>query len=243
MVLLDLLERIQDILGEQFIGMYLYGSLAAGDFKLNRSDIDFVVVTAHLLPEAIIEELEAMHLALAQGSKWQQKLEGAYVPRAVIRRDTPEGPPVPTVNERQFYLSPLGSDWVMQRYSLRESKKVVYGPSPRELIDTVSSEDLRAAILDLIDEWWDPMLAEPDRLKDSGYQPYAVLSMCRSLYTMRTGQMASKSTTAEWALAALPVEWSPLITHAIGWRDGDRIESIERTTAFMRTVIELCRGA
>jgi predicted nucleotidyltransferase len=50
-VLQELLTAVQPILGRQFIGLYLYGSLAASDFHPNRSDIDFVVVTAVLESE------------------------------------------------------------------------------------------------------------------------------------------------------------------------------------------------
>jgi hypothetical protein len=60
---------------------------------------------------------------------------------------------------------------------------------------------------------------------------------------MRTGQLASKTRSAEWALATLPAEWSPLISHALQWGDGDEIESVEHTVAFMGYVIELCRMA
>jgi len=240
-VLRDLLGRIRDILDEQFIGMYLYGSLATGDFDLSRSDIDFIVVTDDHLRDAIIRELESIHSALATGSKWQRKLEGAYVPKAVIQRHDSQGPPVPTVNEGNFYLAPLGSDWVMQRTLLRETECAVYGPPLSNLIDPVGSEDLRAAVLAIIDTWWEPMLAEHTRLLRPGYQPFAVLSMCRSLYTMRKGELASKTQAANWAIATLPAEWSSLIDHALQWGDGDDIESIDQTAAFMRYVIELCR--
>ena len=44
-LLFRLLKEVQEALGEQFIGMYLYGSLASGDFDEKSSDVDFVVVT------------------------------------------------------------------------------------------------------------------------------------------------------------------------------------------------------
>jgi predicted nucleotidyltransferase len=45
-VLLTLLDNVRAILGDYFTGMYLYGSLASGDFDPRRSDIDFLVVTS-----------------------------------------------------------------------------------------------------------------------------------------------------------------------------------------------------
>ena len=38
-----LLSSATAVLGNQLVGMYLYGSLASGDFNLETSDIDFLV--------------------------------------------------------------------------------------------------------------------------------------------------------------------------------------------------------
>ena len=43
--LAELLSGSRTILADNFFGMYLFGSLASGDFHSETSDIDFVVVT------------------------------------------------------------------------------------------------------------------------------------------------------------------------------------------------------
>src|SRR6185503_19278272 len=89
-VLHALLAEVQDVLGDRFVGMYLYGSLAGGDFNPHTSDIDFLVVTADELPQKLIAALEAMHARIASsGSKWAAKLEGAYLPQHALRRHDP----------------------------------------------------------------------------------------------------------------------------------------------------------
>jgi hypothetical protein len=241
-VLIELHDQVRDILNEHLIGLYLYGSLATEGFEPSRSDIDFAVITVDHLSELNIQALESMHTKLMRsGNKWMRKLEGAYVPKAIIRRHDPDHPPVPILNEGKFYLAPLGSDWVIQRYTLREAECALSGPSLKNLIDFVSLSEVKAAIHEVIDHWWEPMLDHPTRLLDPGYQPFAVLSMCRSLYTLKMGDLTSKSKAAQWARITLPDEWSSLIDHALEWGDGDDIESIERTTAFMQYVIGLCR--
>jgi predicted nucleotidyltransferase len=47
-----LLSGVKEVLGTRFSGLYLYGSLAGGDFDPERSDIDFLVVTDGELPGA-----------------------------------------------------------------------------------------------------------------------------------------------------------------------------------------------
>jgi hypothetical protein len=103
------------------VGLYFYGSLASGDFNPDNSDIDFIVVTDTYLPDEMVRDLEALHVGLwNSGLKWATKLEGAYVPLHSLRRYDPDSAPCPTINEGRFYLDKQGSDWIIQRYILRE---------------------------------------------------------------------------------------------------------------------------
>ncbi len=82
-VLLDLSTRIRKILGSQFVGLYLYGSLALGDFDPQTSDIDYLVVTQLELSPELIPALKAMHEEYDRsGSPWAGKVEAAYIPLA-----------------------------------------------------------------------------------------------------------------------------------------------------------------
>jgi len=146
-VLHRLLAEAQAALGEQFAAFYLYGSLASGDFDPARSDVDFVIVTDTELPAGTVTALDGLHTRLwASGLKWAAKLEGAYVPRAALRRHDPAAAPCPCLNEGRFYLAQLGSDWVIQRHVLHEQGVIVAGPPPQALIDPVSPDDLRAGV-------------------------------------------------------------------------------------------------
>ena len=89
--LTSLLGSAKEILGDQFIGMYLYGSLSSGDFNPETSDIDFLVVVIYLLTQKTISALEDMHKQTwASSLKRAGKLEGAYVHRELIRKHDPD---------------------------------------------------------------------------------------------------------------------------------------------------------
>ncbi|HXF84161.1 MAG TPA: aminoglycoside adenylyltransferase domain-containing protein [Anaerolineales bacterium] len=232
-----LLANIKATLKDQFVGMYLYGSLASGDFDPATSDIDFLVVTKDILPQQIIVELEIMHYRIwNSGLKWASKLEGAYIPQKDIRRHTSESKPCPTVNEGKFYLSSLGSDWLIQRHIVRERGVVLEGPDPKTLIDPISPNDLHRAVLGILREWWFPMLENPTWLKErkSNYHGYAVITMCRALYTLKNKKIISKPKAIEWAKEKLNGRWRPLIEQAVASQYGQESDFLNETLEMIR---------
>ena len=103
-----------------------------------------------------------MHARLwAAGPKMAAKLEGKYLPLADLPRFEAQAGPFPTVNEGEFFLARQESDWVIQRWVLREQGVAVMGPPLAPLIEPVSPEMLRGAVLGYLREWWMPMLAQP----------------------------------------------------------------------------------
>lgn len=234
MTLHDLLRRVESTLGDQLFGLYLYGSLVTGDFDSERSDIDFVVVTDDDLPDSLVTELQLMHMSLAtKDLPWAKKLEGNYIPLRALRVYIPDDPPRPTVNEGRFYLARHGNDWVIQRKVLRENHLAVAGPSLRSYIDPVPASDQRRAIRQILREWWVPMLADPARLRNPEYQAYAVLSICRAIYTLECDELVSKTAAGRWAIANVGSRWGELISDALAWRHGDPPGSVEDTLEFI----------
>jgi aminoglycoside adenylyltransferase-like protein/nucleotidyltransferase-like protein len=235
---LDLvLSGSKQILQDQFVAMYLYGSLASGDYDPRRSDIDFVVVTRDVLPEEAVSKLEAMHARMRLtdlGST--EKLEGSYVPISLIRRHDPTAPPCPSINEGEFFQDRLGSDWIIQRYVIREFPVVLSGPDPKNLIDPISPDEIRKAVLGILHEWWFPMLEDSSWLRDHGssYHGFAVITMCRALHALQHGCIVSKPAAIAWAKKELGDEWQGLIEQAVASQYGEHADSLNGTLEFIR---------
>jgi hypothetical protein len=215
--------------------MYLYGSLSSGDFDPASSDIDFVFVTQDILSDKMVARLKAMHEQLwSRGLKWAKKLEGAYIPKDLIRCHNPNGSLCPSVNEGSFYIARLGSDWIIQRHIIRECGVVIEGIDPSLLIDPVSTDEIHQSVLGILGEWWFPMLDHPEWL-DRGieYHAYAVITMCRSLHALRHGAIVSKPSAAYWAQVEFP-EWSPLIQKALVSQGGGNESFLNETLGFIQ---------
>jgi len=213
-----LFTNVKDILQDHFVGMYLYGSLSSGDFNPETSDIDFLVVTTDALSRETIAELETMHnRTWATNLKRAGKLEGAYVPKELIRRHHSNGVPCPIINEGKFFVEKLGSDWIIQRHVVREHGVVIEGPNPKTLIDFVSPDDIRNAVIGTLHEWWFPMLDDPTWLRngESGDRAFAVITICRVLHALEHGTIVSKPKAIQWAQTKLGEPWKTLIDQTV----------------------------
>ncbi len=236
----QLLKEVQAILKDRFVGLYLHGSLAYGDFDPRTSDIDFLVVTQGSLPEEAFAALKEMHARLRAGDHpWAQKMEGAYLPKDALRRHNPHGVLIPWLGvDGHFAWEGLGYDWIIQRWILREKGLAVVGPRLKPLIDPVGADEIRQAVRVNLCDWWTPPLPSPKRFESGEYQAYAILTMCRSLYVLEFGRIASKPEAARWALKTLDEPWNGLVNAAAAWRPGTDFNRLDETLEFIRFTLE-----
>lgn len=233
-----LLSNMRAVLEDQFVGLYLGGSLALGDFDPHRSDIDFTAVTVdELAPETIVA-LEEMHTRLyTMGTKWVMRLDGSYVPQQVLRRWTTDSIPCPFVEADSFYVTIQGSA-LIQRHIIRQHGVVVAGPKPHTLIDPCDPDDLRSAVQNLLEKWWRPLLGDSAWVEQSQEQPFAVLTMCRALYTLEHGVVATKPVAARWVQQTTSEQWTALIEWALAWPHETKSNHLASTLGLIQYTLE-----
>lgn len=236
-VLADLVASARSILGGNFVGAYLTGSFALGAGDV-QSDCDFVVVIGEQVTEAQEQALRALHDELpTRPGHWTRHLEGSYAPRADL--EAPHG-----LRREWLYIDHGWREmqWSTHcnreehRWTLREHGITLAGPEPRTFVAAVPPELLRARMVEYV-EHFIPELLEWTSFDIAWAQRYAVTALCRMLYTLRTGGVASKPAALEWGLASLGQEWGGLIRQAIDdrplpWNDPPRPGSVEQTMAF-----------
>jgi hypothetical protein len=242
----ELQTNVCAVLGDHFVGMYLDGSLTGSDFD-EDSDIDFVVVTDVEVSADLFTSLHDMHERLAAtDSIWAIQLEGSYISAHALRRHAPANPTVHPNIERgggeRLKMAEHDEGWNIHRYVLREHGIVLAGPDPQTLIDPVTPEDLRRAMLPVLTGWATDLLNHPDQIKPRGYQSYIVLSLCRILYTLEQGAVVSKRVATGWAQQGLDPRWVPLIDSAWDGRHHPGVDAlpdeVSETLAFIRYTLE-----
>ncbi len=244
-LLQELLQQMQAVLGPRLIGLYLDGSLTSGAFDAD-SDIDFVAVCTSEISEELFLALQTMHDRLATfDSPFAVQLEGSYFSRQGLRRYDPALARFPNLErgsgERLKWVE-HGEYWAVHRVVLRERGIPLIGPPPHSLIDPVLPAELRHAMHTLLNGWAANFLDHPEGLAHRGYQSYVVLSLCRILYTLHSGAVASKPAAARWAQETLGEPWALLIERAWTGRSHPNWQAepadLDGTLAFIRYSLE-----
>ena len=218
-ILQELVASVQDALGDTFVGAYLQGSFAVGDFD-RHSDVDFVIAVRDELTPVQVDALQAVHRRIYRlRSEWAQHLEGSYFPAAILRHHAQSGLPLWYLDHgSQLLVRSDHCNTVVVKWIVRENAITLAGPSPATLINPISVDDLRHEIAATICNWGQEILDKPDKYRNRFYQGFIVLNYCRMLHDLIEGRPGSKRAGAIWAKAAFDPAWSALIDRAWGGR-------------------------
>jgi Domain of unknown function (DUF4111)/Nucleotidyltransferase domain len=218
-VLQDLVGSVQKVLNNNFVGAYLQGSFAIGDFDPD-SDCDFIIVTQEELSDEEVKALQEVHERIfCLDFAWAQHLEGSYFPKEILQDTAHCG--------RELWYLDHGSrslirdnhcNTVLVRWVVRENGVTLAGPSPVTLVDPIPVKALRETTLSTINNWGQDILTHPDNYNNRFYQAFIVLNYCRMLHDLLNGFPGSKRAGAEWAKANLDSLWAGLIDRTWGGR-------------------------
>ncbi len=214
-VLRDLVDSVQAVLSTNFVGAYLQGSFAVGDFDLH-SDVDFIMVIEEELSHEEVHGLQGVHERIyGVDIPWAQHLEGSYFPKGVLRCHSRLGGQLWYLdNGSRSLIQSDHCNTVLVRWVVREKGVTLAGPSPALLVDPIPVETLRKEIIATIHDWGKEILANPDDYNNRFYQTFIVLNYCRMLHDLHRGFPGSKLAGAEWAKANLDPSWAGLIDRA-----------------------------
>jgi predicted nucleotidyltransferase len=220
-MLRTLLLGIQEAIGDDLVGVYLRGSLAFGDFDPDTSDLDFLSVTKLPVSEEKFAVLNALHTRLSKISNpYAEQLEGAYIDIAALKRFR-IGEWYPTIARGEVLrLSEHRTNWVLERWIVREHGITLIGPDPKTLIEPISVDELRAAVSFRLRDWvkWANQFDDPDWRLPLSHKAYVVETMCRAMYTLVCGDICSKPCAVTWALETFPEPWRSLVEQSRAWR-------------------------
>lgn len=183
--------------------------------------------------------LKAIHKEFDEISNpFAKRLEGSYIDQESIK-DFRE-------HERRHPAFGGGSalewfdhrdNWIIELDTVREFGVVIFGPPPTELINPITIDDLRWAVINEIrSRTWAYESHSPEWLLPRYYQAFEVETICRALCTLATSKLPSKPQAIVWANNNLPQKWRKLIEASQIWRDDleNDASTVSEVQAFVR---------
>jgi hypothetical protein len=222
-------DRYLDLLAQALPGavdgVYLTGSIALGDWRENRSDLDILTITNRALSETDVDALGRLHARANE----RPHLDAIYVSRGDLGVVPAAGDPglphaVNGLFERSGYL-PDPVLWA----TLDRGGMTLLGPPAAELGAGPDPAWLRNWNLGNLRSYWLPWAANARaRLAehhasvplDSEIVTFALLGPGRLHYTIATGEILAKTAAADYTARLFPGH-DELLTRAKAWRLGD----------------------
>lgn len=214
-------------------GLYLTGSVALGDFRPHTSDVDFVIVTSRRTERADLDALRRIHARTRQEVPSPQ-FNGIHVTWDELNRDPAECGPVPSVINGRFRNRASADVNPVTWHILADQGVTMRGPLPVELDVWDEPESLRSWSLGSLDEQWRRWREKAGRLVTprglaalgSLAPSWSVLSVSRLHFTLRTGEITSKSGAGAYALHAFPESWQRIVNECLRVRRGVQAPSL-----------------
>ena len=237
-VLRRLASRHEALLGSDMVGLYLFGSLVARTFVYGVSDVDLVAVLAAAPTERQLDGLAGLHARfVSETPEWDERIEVVYVSREALAGFRGEPQPAARISPGEpFHAIEVDRGWILDWYPVRERGVAIFGPPPEALVPEIPLDEYIEAAREHLLRWPMTIEAMPSR----GSQAYAVLTACRALRTVETGEPSSKREAASWVGERVP-ELRPTIDDALLWHDRSRREgdpdgrpTFDVTIAFLR---------
>jgi hypothetical protein len=204
---------VRDVFSDRAVGVYTSGSLALGDYRPGRSDIDLMAVVAGSPGLGLRRQLTGQldHRALACPAAG---LEFVLYPLTTVSRPTSDagyllnfntGPALPPVTS--FDPGDGPAFWYpIDRAITRQSGASLYGPPAAQLFAELPFDELLRVVIASVAAHSDP---QEGHLLDN-----AVLNGCRALSFARDRRWYAKVDAAERTLSMVG-EFAPLISAAI----------------------------
>jgi hypothetical protein len=210
-----LTDAIRGVLGDDLVGLYLYGSAVTGGFDAGVSDLDLAAVTGPEVAALDLAGLERMHDRFEEERpEWSNRVEVVYIGQSTLASFRTSTGSLAAINPGEpFHIrDDRAVEWLQNWYLVRETGRPLIGPPASQVVPAVAWSEFVAATVRYADE-----VGRRSRADAGGTLAYTVLTLCRALRTVQTQTPGSKQDGAGWVRDRFP-EWASLIDDALACR-------------------------
>lgn len=192
-----MVDNLNQILKDNILSIYLYGSYTLNDFKLGWSDIDILVLTKRELDLVVAEKLLYLRQDLLKSeprNKFYRSFEGAILSFDGFLTHK---------KENVVYWGTKGEKirdcYVLDSFSMKQlvnNSKLIFGTDVRDRFKEPVFQDLLKDVLKHYET-----IREHARVTGRNVYSFGwFLDISRCIYTLQTGDIISKTEAGKWAL-------------------------------------------
>lgn len=189
-------DSIQNIIGDKLMSVYLYGSVTLQDYKDGWSDIDLICFTSERISSSEAEQLLMLRQTLseAENDSLFRKIEGS-----VVCLDEFESNCYSSLiywgTSGQRITDSYSLD-VFSMYELIKYGELVFGTDIRQNFTLPSYNELCKGVK----QHYETIRKYAKKTNESIYSCGWLLDIARCLYTLKNGDIISKTAAGVWAL-------------------------------------------
>ncbi len=238
----DLGMQLPVILGRNLAGVYLYGSVTHNGFNPNTSDVDCLVVTRRALSDAQFRRLGGWFAQMEKSNAWTARLQISFLLKDQVLTMSSKA------CHYQFGVLKRGSSdgnpiiWL----DYQRSGKILFGSPPETFLPNITPKIFAAALERELAYLKEEISEKPSsEWRDVPmYRAYAVLTVCRIVYSSEKRAIASKKTAAKWVIKKWPRRWTKIIKQGLAYNKFGResdipLQAIEQFMTFAATQLKL----
>jgi predicted nucleotidyltransferase len=218
-ILIEILSAVQSIIQDNFIGLYLYGSLAMNCYNPRLSDIDIIIIARQRLSE---EQRKRVIEYLKRVCSKSRRIELSIVCEDAIRN-----PRYPMEVDLHFehwgniFENERDKEILSNLYTTRERGFCVWGAPISDVFTEIPAGYHLRSLTEDIQHTRKYIHMKPEH---TGYDVtlYWILGSCRILAFIREQKVLSKLEGGRWGIANLPKEYHKLIRQALSGYQGMR---------------------
>ncbi|GAA3660277.1 hypothetical protein GCM10023079_55970 [Streptomyces chitinivorans] len=181
------------------VAVWAHGSLALGDFRPGRSDLDLIAVVEGPLNAEHKERLTDLHRRLVEEESAADALHCSYMARTAL-----PGAEEAHVTWAHGMLLERPVTPVTRR-ELLDGGLTLHGPPPEELLPPLAPGQLEEFVRRDLAEFWLPATGRPWLWLQDVWVDLGLLVLARATVTLRDGRLITKGE----ALAELPALGAP----------------------------------
>lgn len=229
-LLIEYESKLKVSFGNKIFGVYLYNSVALGAFDSNKSDIDFVTILNEEFKSEDIVILSNIHRELDDRFKYAKRMEGMYITIDKVGKINANITPYIFFENNKLHDYGYYDINYVTWWTLKNNGIAVNSPEINILKINVEWDNIIETMNYNLNKYWKNKLSNNFIFLADYWVEFAVLTLCRILYTLENKEIASKLECTKYMIDNLPENFRLVIQEALRIRD----DTSKKSLCFLR---------